>query len=990
MDVNKFVKPLTPVTNPNIFTSDDKFTESGLFSEKIFGLIDTIDRRKTFSYINLNCYIIHPTLFKILKRLNAKIELLISGEKKFIVEDGKVIEDDNGYSGIEFLRSKFSEIKFRGETNEREKLIKLINKSYEEDKLFIKYVIVIPPDYRNIFQDKDGNWIIDPLNDIYSSIIRKSNQIATTNKGVFYDLLNFSIQKYVIQLDEAIKSKIQKKSGIIRGQLLGKRVDFSGRAVITPDPSLDVDQIGIPLRLAVSLFEPFIIHVLAYKTDKEKLSEQLKLYRNLDLSVDSIKSILKDIRKDNKLPQELYDIIFHATEIAMHNRYVVAKRDPVLHAESYRAYKPILVKGDTIRMSTTQVGSHNADFDGDQMAIIHPISNEAQEEIKQKMTRAFSGTGFNQLVFSLSKEMWVGLYIITKSKSKNNSPIQVSDDDLDKITDPYIMVKYRGKNLTAGRAIVSSVFPQEYIINDIFTKSYANKLIIEVSKKYPEKVVKDVVSKLEKIGFKWSTIMSPSLTIDDLELPKQIEEYKKKIYKEKNLEKVEQYIEEAKKLLKDHLRDTGIGDLVESGSTKGWDQPTQILIAKGIVKDPDGKLLEPVKKSFSEGLTSSDFFKASSGARAGIIDRVINTSDTGYMSRKLAYILNSVEKHPTLKDCGTNMYLKLKLTNEMIKRLNGRYIVLSNGSIVSTNGTDQLKVGNLINLRSPIFCKSPKICHLCYGDLVLVHRTPYIGILAAQVIGEVGTQFIMKTFHTGGATKLIKRDVIQDIISNEVTIELSQNIDKYLYSKDNILYTKKPCKIILLQKDYDKETLKIDEVTNKLWVKVLVSKIVFDDLTFNLILDYNVEIFAEDITITKEVIEINFDSGYPIISLPLEFEELKQQIRYVERLLSGKEVLNKPEQLIKKLLDIYKKSSMDLVHLEVLVSQVLRYSKDISYPARLGPTWDPVMVNIKEIVFSESFIQGLEFENINKALLVGLTSDVKREPSILEKALTGE
>jgi len=221
-------------------------------------------------------------------------------------------------------------------------------------------------------------------------------------------------------------------------------------------------------------------------------------------------------------------------------------------------------------------------------------------------------------------------------------------------------------------------------------------------------------------------------------------------------------------MLKKHLKDTGLDELISSGAGKGWSQSRQILIAKGIVSDAEGNILPPIKRSFSEGLDPKSYLESSYGARSGMVDRVINTADTGYFSRILVYVLNSVELNPTLKDCKTDRTVSIKLTKDLIYILRGRYIVDNRGNVVLIDTIDPMSLeGKVVKLRTPIYCKSKKICQTCYGLSFKINKSPYIGILAAQSIGERGTQLIMRTFHTGGAVEIKEKDILGDIVKND-------------------------------------------------------------------------------------------------------------------------------------------------------------------------------------------------------------------------------
>ena len=778
LDLNSFARGLKPVTSTEIKTRSGEFNESGLFSEEIFGAEGSLDRAKRFSFINLSTKVIHPTLYRHLIRLERKLESWFSTESSFTIQDdGSIVEDEKGVTGIATFIEEFPKIKFRDAgSNQRTEFIKLLNQAYKNDTLFIDKLPVLPPDVRPYFEDESGKASLDELNNVYIDVLRKSFQIKSAgSKGPFFDLLNWGLQLAVINHDKFIKKKVEKKHGLIRGNMLGKRVDFSGRAVIIPGPQLDINQIGLPLRMAVQLFQPFILHYLLFSKNyphKEKLEKLVKDYTESELTVDSLQRVFKSIKSHDQVPKELYQLIFDGAEIVMKGRVVIAKRDPALHDGSLRAFYPVLSKGNTIEIPTLQVEGFNADFDGDQMAIYHPVTTEAQKDVREKMTRLEGSKNTSNINFSFGKEMAVGLYMLTKNVPLVKSPIAVSAADIEKATDPYIPVKFRGKNTTMGKAIFNNTFPADFrFIDDQITKSLANKLIPEILNKYGEGVTIKVFSKLEKIAFKFATIMAPTLSIDMFDIPESISRIKEQL-KTASSDEAFKLIENAEELLKEKMKGNTLYDLIESGSAKGWGQPSQMFIAKGVTADPKGKVLDPIAGSFTDGLSPTEFFKASSGARKGMVDRALNTADTGYFTRQLVYLLNSVEADPNLKDCNTKRTLTLRLEKDMMKRLQGRYVILG-GKLVPFNSKD-FRVGQTIKLRTPIFCVSKKICHTCYGDLIKRTKTPYVGVVAGSAIGERGTQLIMRTFHTGGAATASKHNVLQEIIDNDPIASLEK------------------------------------------------------------------------------------------------------------------------------------------------------------------------------------------------------------------------
>jgi hypothetical protein len=655
-------------------------------------------------------------------------------------------------------------------------------------------------------------------------------------------------------------------------------------------------------------------------------------------------------------------------------------------------FNPVLVEGNTIQLSTSEVGSFNADFDGDQMAVYHPLSQQAQMEAKERMMRIVGSKNSTNIVFEIGKEMNAGLYTMTKNVKLSKSPIAVTEDDLEKATNPYIPVRYRGKNTTMGKAIFNSCFPSDFEwIEGPVTKGVVNNLASKVLDKYGEEITKRVYSKIAKVGFKFATIMAPTITLDMLEIPPSILRLKEKL-KDASTADADKLLKEMRKLLIEHLKDTGLYDLVESGAGKGWDQPMQILVAKGIIADPKGNLLAPIKGSFSDGLTTTEFFNASAGARKGMADRALNTADTGYFTRQLVYFLSPVEVDPYVRDCKTRRVIPLRLTDDLKKRLVGRNIITPTGELKKFIPSSY-KSGETINLRTPILCETPKVCATCYGDLVRRHKTPYVGVLAATAIGERGTQLIMRTFHTGGAATVVVRDVAEDLIQNDPLVKITKaDLSKYIDQADDKVFANKSCKMTIDMSNYvNDDTIQIKDKT--IWVKSLLSQVEFDNLIMSFVLDYAVEISKFDnAIITKDSIVLEFDRGQMMFQVPLSVENIKDSVNYVKRLVGGKEIYKGPGHLLQKVFKVYggSVSDMDLVHMEVLVSQCFRDRAHPEIPARLGKKWDPVMVNLKNNVFSSGFIQGLAFENVNKAVETGLISDQYIDTSIMERIVTGE
>jgi hypothetical protein len=248
----------------------------------------------------------------------------------------------------------------------------------------------------------------------------------------------------------------------------------------------------------------------------------------------------------------------------------------------------------------------------------------------------------------------------------------------------------------------------------------------------------------------------------------------------------------------------------------------------------------------------------------------------------------------------------------------------------------------------------------------------------------------MQTFHTGGAATLVEHDILQDILDNDPLIET--NLKKHLTQSDNNLIVNRPAKLTIDLSNYEmNNNIQIND--DHIWVNHLLSRVEFEDVIFNVILDYPVHIKKVKMEIIeKSYMTFEYVSNDILLEVPMQATDMKEQVNYVNRLLGGKVVFKDPSHMIGKVLKVYggSISNLDLCHFEVLISQILRDKTNQMLPARLGRRWDPIMMNIKNAVFSSGFVQGLCFENINKAIETGLISEGELEPSILGKLITGE
>lgn len=281
IDIEKVVKEQNPipVTSPQIFFGKTfSFHPQGLMSEEIFGAEGTKERQTTISYIDLNCQVIHPIFYDIIsKKLNRKIPLFLSQEKEYeIEEEGKLVEVEEGMSGYRAFIKNLDKIKFlhKEEETHRKNLIELILNNIKGGTFFISKLIVIPPEYRPVIVLEKTNEVqVDPLNELYTKILGIANQQKEMS-GDIYDILSWQIQLQLKELYELIRVRTSKKGGIIRNQMLGKRVDFSARGVITPDPTLKLGEVGVPLVVCISIFEPNLIYGILNSEYSSKIPEE--------------------------------------------------------------------------------------------------------------------------------------------------------------------------------------------------------------------------------------------------------------------------------------------------------------------------------------------------------------------------------------------------------------------------------------------------------------------------------------------------------------------------------------------------------------------------------------------------------------------------------------------------------------------------------------------------------------------------------------------
>lgn len=767
LDADKFViqNKLEPVTSPMIFQAET-FHPDGIFSERIFGPIGSPERRTEFAYVDLKATVIHPIILKVIKRLDKKLYnmVLLDSVYRFDKDSGKLIEDDQGdLFGFEGLKTVFNDhhYRFRGGSDYREKFIAYIKEHI--DKIFITKIILLPAALREVtVEENDPTRIkfIDEVNELYINILNVVQKLSNTQMGsTSHQFINVNLQKAVSALFEYMKIKIAKKEGFIRNLSLGKRVDFSARAVISGDPNVRPDETGVPLRLICKLFEPYFMHHVIKKKFKEDEMEQLEKYvvpkYGSSLNAETVKSYLTSIYKNYVSDvTELTFIMGLFERYITHDKPVILKRDPALHKQGVQGFNIKIHLGHTIKIAPVVCGPFNADFDGDQMAIYTVLSKEAQDEIKEKMIMPKSPETINGDVLATGQGMNVGIYTLTKDARTNMTPIKLPakfdvEEGLKLSSDKYkntfnIPVLVGTTETTLGRHIFKQLFPDDFKIeNKQIKKKGLNKIFTQLRDQYDITKASDIIVEIQKLVFRVHSTIGYSLFLELFTVEDELKQLKEQLRKTEDILKQQEIIQKIEDKLKVVIKERfpDFYDYVESGAAKGWGQVKALLGVKGVAADVTGKTYL-VDNSIAEGFSPIQFFKGGSPARKGLMDRAVNTAGTGYLTRKLIYSMASVRLSKT-RDCKTKNYLKIKVTKDFLSRLDGRYY-LKESTITEVKDRDDIK--NLtIQLRSPIYCKSEDgICHTCFGHLMDQIKTEDIGILTGQTIGERGTQLIMK------------------------------------------------------------------------------------------------------------------------------------------------------------------------------------------------------------------------------------------------------
>lgn len=774
----------------------------------------------------------------------------------------------------------------------------LKNSGIRPEWMIIAVLPVIPPDLRPMVQLDGGRFAASDLNDLYRRVINRNNRlkklielgapevIQRNEKRMLQEavdaLIDNNIRREKVVSQAGAKRKLKSLSDILKGKqgrfrqnLLGKRVDYSGRSVIVIGPNLKIDECGLPKKMALELFKPFVISRLI----RDELAHNVKsANRMIEQSKSEVWDILEEITRE---------------------KLVLLNRAPTLHRLGIQAFKPVLIEGKAIQIHPLVCVAFNADFDGDQMAVHVPLSQKAQDEAKNIMSSVNNllKPSAGEPIVTPTQDIILGCYYLTLLKDglKGEGKIFTGLDEAIMAYEKNaielhskIKVHYKGKLIESslGRFIFNDVLPNSLgFKNETMNKKNLKNVVSECFDQCGNKETINLVDDLKTLGFKWATTCGLTFSMADMHIPKQkatiMEEANEKTseieshFRKGLLTNDERYAQviDLWARVKGNITKAMMGELpetssiylmVDSGARGNDENITQMAGMKGLVANPAGKTIElPIKANFKEGFTVLEYFIATHGARKGKSDTALRTSDSGYLTRRLVDIAQDViiteadckdsegiliTKQET-EEMGEPFYNRIlgRFTTEAIKDKKGK-IILEAGKEINENiakEADESKDINEVRIRSILSCKTPwGACQKCYGrDLAkskVIELGEAVGVIAAQSIGEPGTQLTMRTFHIGGVAS---EDITQGLprveelfeariphfqaviaeIKGVVDIEedgeeriikvIAEDlpVDKYAIPKDYKISVKDGAKVetnVILAKDKDGKTIK--------------------------------------------------------------------------------------------------------------------------------------------------------------------------------------
>jgi len=731
-------------------------------------------------------------------------------------------EIDMGKATIELkmdLHEQKSE-QAKRKTLKRLKAIEAFKKSSNKPEWMILDVIpVIPPDLRPLIPLEGGRFATSDLNDLYRRVINRNNRLKKLLELKAPDIIIRNEKRMLQEAVDALfdngrhgravlgpanrplkslSDMLKGKQGRFRQNLLGKRVDYSGRSVIVVGPELKIWECGLPKKMALELFEPFIIKKLKEKGFVHTIKSAKRMVEKARLEV---WDILDDVIKDHP---------------------VLLNRAPTLHRLGVQAFQPILIEGKAIRIHPLVCTAFNADFDGDQMAVHVPLSMEAQMECRLIMLASnniFSPSDGRPIV-TPTQDIVLGTYYLTQERAKLKGEGRIFADKseaelafYDREIEMHAKIKVRIKkeiiNTTAGRLLFNDILPEGTpFVNDALDKKKLSDVVANCYKLFGHDATVKVLDDIKSLGFEHATLAGISISVDDLAIPegkkKVIASSKKEVnvvedqYKKGIITERERYnkivdiwthaTDKVSDLIFENLDPFNpIFMMANSGARGSKQQIRQLAGMRGLMAKPSGEIIEtPITANFREGLTVLEYFISTHGARKGLADTALKTADSGYLTRRLVDVAQDVII--TEEDCGTLNGILISAIVEadeevvsLEDRIIGRVavdtivdiitddIIVETGSEITEEMADRIKLAGIekIKIRSVLTCETKYgVCAKCYGRNLstgkIVDLGTAVGIIAAQSIGEPGTQLTMRTFHIGGtASRIIEQSFLK-------------------------------------------------------------------------------------------------------------------------------------------------------------------------------------------------------------------------------------
>lgn len=762
LNYTEYCEELPEITSTK-YIDKKHFHAEGLFSEQIFGPIrnftcqcgtyygisgsggtcatcgvDVVNsnvRRKRYAKIILPIPVVNPLFYDLLcdlggRQVKGAMDQLMKDENSIMYYDdesetyvvNKVNPEDirdDSLVGTEAIRALIADVadELADEGDENWIIVRDCI-----DQLITNQIIVLPPDLRPASSKMSkGQLSSDKINRYYTQILTKKEVMRdsivniSNDRNLYYNYYR-QLQKDVNELYDYILEKMSKKEGLIRGNILGKRIDFSGRAVIAPDPTLNMDQCSLPYLMFLELF-------------KLKLAKKLIRIERFKKINDALDFIDECVETENP-------ILFSLCEEIATGQFCILNRQPSLHRLSMLGYRPKVSLDKVIKIHPLSCPPFNADFDGDQMAVYVPISRETKKEIEERLlvTRNLTNPSNGSLSTTPSQDIVLGIYALTHEI----------------FPDLQYDVECKGVTIKADRALLNECFPDDYpIINKPINGKELKGYLSDVNVKYSNDVTAKVLDNIKFLGFKYSTLFGATLSLSDCYIDG-AHDMQQSIYESEGIRHQLGMVssEDTTNFLRENFN---YAYMIESGARGSWDQARQIVLTRGFISNFRGQIIpEPIKNSFIDGLTPREFFNSTYGSRKGLLDVALNTGTSGYLSRKLIFTCANLLIGED-EDCGTDELLSVYIDDiKKAKMLIGKWFMCNGELEVFTDDHYEEYVGKTIEVRSVVYCKNPNVCKKCYGEFYKLIDTEFIGIIAAQSLGECNTQLILRTFHTSG------------------------------------------------------------------------------------------------------------------------------------------------------------------------------------------------------------------------------------------------